>query len=86
MGIILGPASTAGTSNMALSCNRITRQAAVMTPTGTGTRLTYASLTDFGGKVLAALARRSLSSAAISSVRKVVAGASGLALPRGIGD
>lgn len=58
----------------------------VMTPTGTGTRLTYASLTDVGGKVPVALARRSLSAAAISSVRKVVAGASGLALPRGIGD
>lgn len=58
----------------------------VMTPTGTGTRLTYASLTDVGGKVPVSLARRSLSAAAISSVRKVVAGASGLALPRGIGD
>jgi len=58
----------------------------VMTPTGTGTRLTYASLTDVGGKVPVALARRSLSAAAISSVRKVVAGASGLALPHGIGD
>lgn len=58
----------------------------VMTPTGTGTRLTYASLTDVGGKVPVALARHSLSAAAISSVRKVVAGASGLALPRGIGD
>jgi hypothetical protein len=32
------------------------------------------------------LARRSLSAAAIMSVRKVAAGASGLALPRGIGD
>jgi len=58
----------------------------VLAPAGTGTRLSYVSLTDFGGKVPAALARRSLSSAAISSVRKVVAGASGLALPRGIGD
>lgn len=58
----------------------------VMTPTGTGTRLAYASLTDIGGKVPAAMARRSLSAAAIMSVRKVVAGASGLALPRGIGD
>jgi hypothetical protein len=58
----------------------------VMTPAGTGTRLTYASLTDVGGKVPVALARHSLSAAAISSVRKVVAGASGLALPRGIGD
>ena len=58
----------------------------VMTPTGSGTRLTYASLTDVGGKVPVALARHSLSAAAISSVRKVVAGASGLALPRGIGD
>lgn len=58
----------------------------VLTPAGTGTRLTYASLTDIGGRVPAGLARRSLSAAAISSVRKVVAGASGLALPRGIGD
>jgi hypothetical protein len=58
----------------------------VMTPTGAGTRLSYASLTDIGGKVPAALARRSLSAAAIMSVRKVAAGASGLALPRGIGD
>jgi len=58
----------------------------VMTPAGTGTRLTYASLTDVGGKVPAILAGRSLSAAAIMSVRKVVAGASGLPLPRGIGD
>jgi hypothetical protein len=58
----------------------------VLTPSGTGTRLTYASLTDVGGRVPVALARRSLSAAAISSVRKVAAGASGLALPRGIGD
>lgn len=58
----------------------------VMTPTGTGTRLSYASLTDIGGKVPAVMARRSLSAAAIMSVRKVAAGACGLALPRGIGD
>lgn len=58
----------------------------VMTPAGTGTRLTYASLTDIGGNVPAMLVRRSLSSAAISSVRKVAAGSAGLALPRGIGD
>lgn len=58
----------------------------VMTPTATGTRLTYVSLTDFGGKVPAMLAERSLSSAAVSSLRKVVAGASGLALPRGFDD
>ena len=58
----------------------------VMTPTGNGTRLSYASLTDVGGKVPAMLASRSLSAAAIMSVRKVVAGASGLPLPRGIGD
>ncbi|MGO1072492.1 hypothetical protein [Lysobacter sp. CA199] len=57
-----------------------------MTPNGAGTRLTYASLTDIGGKAPAFLVHRSLSSAAVSSVRKVVAGASGLALPRGIGD
>lgn len=58
----------------------------VMTPTENGTRLTYTSLTDIGGKVPAFLAKNSLSSAAISSVRKVAAGSSGLALPRGIGD
>jgi len=58
----------------------------IMKPTGAGTRLTYASLTDIGGKVPAMLASRSLSAAAILSVRKVVAGASGLALPHGIGD
>lgn len=58
----------------------------VITPTDSGTRLSYASLTDIGGRVPAALARRSLSAAAIMSVRKVVAGASGLDLPRGIGD
>ena len=58
----------------------------VMVPTGSGTRLSYASLTDFGGKVPAVLARRSLSAAAVMSLRKVVAGSSGLALPRGIGD
>lgn len=58
----------------------------VLTPAGTGTRLSYASLTDIGGKVPVGLVRRSLSAAAIMSVRKVVAGASGLALPRGIGD
>lgn len=63
-----------------------TRGEWIMTPTGTGTRLTYASLTDVGGKVPAVLASRSLSAAAIMSVRKVVAGASGLPLPRGIGD
>jgi hypothetical protein len=57
-----------------------------MTPTDVGTRLTYASLTDVGGKVPAVLASRSLSAAAVMSVRKVVAGASGLPLPRGIGD
>lgn len=58
----------------------------VMTPTGAGTRLTYVSLTDFGGKVPAMLAERSLSSAAVSSLRKVVAGSSGLALPKGFDD
>lgn len=58
----------------------------VMRPTNAGTRLTYASLTDVGGKLTVALARRSLSAAATISVRKVVAGASGLALPHGIGD
>ncbi|WP_157753758.1 hypothetical protein [Lysobacter capsici] len=58
----------------------------MMTPTGAGTRLTYASLTDIGGSAPAFLVHRSLASAAVSSVRKVVAGSSGLALPRGIGD
>lgn len=56
----------------------------IMTPTPTGTRLTYVSLTDIGGNVPAFLGQRSLSSAAILSIRKVVAGASGLALPQGI--
>ncbi len=63
-----------------------TRGEWVLTPIDSGTRLTYASLTDIGGKVPVGLARRSLSSAAIMSVRKVAAGASGLALPRGWGD
>lgn len=58
----------------------------VMTPAGAGTRLVYASLTDIGGKVPAGLARRSLSAAAVSSVRKVAAGASGRAPPPGLGD
>jgi hypothetical protein len=58
----------------------------VMTPTAKGTQLTYTSLTDIGGKVPAFLVKSSLSSAAVSSVRKVVAGSSGLALPRGIGE
>jgi hypothetical protein len=58
----------------------------LMVPTGAGTRMTYQSLTDIGGKVPAALASRSLSAAAILSVRKVAAGSSGLALPHGIGD
>ncbi|MGN7726032.1 hypothetical protein ACTJIL_09480 [Luteimonas sp. 22616] len=57
-----------------------------MTPTATGTRLSYTSLTDLGGRVPALLARRSLSAAAVSSVSKVAAGVSGLPLPRGIGD
>lgn len=58
----------------------------VMTPSNTGTRLVYVSLTDIGGKVPAAFARRSLTAAALLSLRKVVAGSSGLPLPRGIGD
>lgn len=58
----------------------------IMTPEGPGTRLSYISLTDIGGKLPAAFARRSLSSAAVLSVRKVVAGSSGLPLPKGIGD
>ena len=58
----------------------------IMTPTHAGTRLTYISLTDIGGNVPTFLAKRSLSSAAILSIRKVVAGASGLALPQGIRD
>lgn len=57
-----------------------------ITPTQAGTRLTYASLTDIGGNTPAFLVHGSLSKAAVSSVRKVVAGSSGLALPRGIGD
>jgi hypothetical protein len=58
----------------------------IMTPTRAGTRLTYVSLTDIGGNVPALLARRSLASAATLSLRKVVAGASGLPLPSGIDD
>jgi len=58
----------------------------LMAPTDSGTRLSYASLTDFGGNVPAALVRRSLSAAAILNLRKVAAGSSGRALPRGIGD
>jgi len=58
----------------------------IMTPDGADTRLVYVSLTDVGGKVPVSFARRSMSSAAILSVRKVAAGASGLPLPRGIGD
>lgn len=57
-----------------------------MTPAGAGTRLTYASLTDIGGSAPAFMVQRSLAAAAVSSVRKVVAGSSGLALPRGLGD
>jgi len=58
----------------------------IMTPMHDATRLTYISLTDIGGSVPALLAKRSLSSAAILSIRKVVAGASGLPLPKGIGE
>lgn len=58
----------------------------LMTPTAEGTRLVYASLTDVGGNTPAFVVKGSLSAAAVSSVRKVVAGASGLALPRGLGD
>ncbi|MFK3650385.1 hypothetical protein ACI2IY_18410 [Lysobacter enzymogenes] len=58
----------------------------LMTPTAEGTRLVYASLTDIGGNTPAFVVKGSLSAAAVSSVRKVVAGASGLALPRGPGD
>lgn len=58
----------------------------LMTPTAQGTRLVYASLTDIGGNTPAFVVKGSLSSAAVSSVRKVVAGASGLALPKGLGD
>jgi hypothetical protein len=58
----------------------------IMTPTDAKTRLTYISLTDVGGNIPVFLANRSLSSAAILSIRKVVAGASGLPLPEGIAD
>lgn len=57
----------------------------IMTPTHAETRLTYVSLTDVGGNAPVFMANRSLSSAAILSVRKVVAGASGQPLPQGIG-
>jgi len=58
----------------------------ILTPSGKGTHLRYVSLTDIGGKVPVSFARRTLSSAAVLSVRKVVAGSSGLPLPRGVGD
>jgi hypothetical protein len=58
----------------------------IITPTHAETRLTYISLTDIGGNVPVFLAERSLSSAAILSIRKVVAGASGLPPPEGIVD
>jgi hypothetical protein len=58
----------------------------IMTPTHAKTRLTYISLTDIGGNVPVFLADRSLSSAAILSIRKVVAGASGRPPPAGIAD
>ncbi|MGO4549608.1 hypothetical protein AB4059_00670 [Lysobacter sp. 2RAF19] len=58
----------------------------IMTPTNAKTRLTYVSLTDIGGNVPVFLADHSLSSAAVLSIRKVVAGASGLPLPEGIAD
>lgn len=46
-----------------------------MRPDGDGTRITYTSLTDIGGSTPALLVRGSLSSAAVNSVRKVMAGA-----------
>jgi hypothetical protein len=58
----------------------------IMTPTRAGTRLAYISVTDIGGNIPAFFVQRSLLSSAILSVRKVVAGASGLPLPRGIRD
>ena len=57
-----------------------------LAPTKTGTRLTYQSLTDVGGKVPAGLASRTLRDAAVTSVRKVTSGAAGSELPRGAGD
>lgn len=47
-----------------------------------GTRLIYVSLTDVGGGTPAVLVRRSLTSAAVQSVKKVKAGAIGLDTPR----
>jgi len=58
----------------------------LMTPTAEGTCLVYASLTDIGGNTPAFVVKGTLSSAAVSSVRKVVAGSAGLALPRGLED
>lgn len=58
----------------------------LMMPTAAGTRLAYVSLTDIGGDTPAFVVKRALSSAAVSSVRKVVAGSAGLALPRGLED
>ncbi|ALN60101.1 hypothetical protein GLE_4760 [Lysobacter enzymogenes] len=49
----------------------------LMTPSAGGTRLVYASLTDIGGNTPVFMAKGPLTSAAVSSVRKVVAGASG---------
>lgn len=46
-----------------------------MRPLGNGTRLTCASLTDIGGSTPAVLVNGTLSSSAVTSVRKVVAGA-----------
>lgn len=58
----------------------------LMTPTAAGTRLAYVSLTDIGGNTPAFVVKRTLSSAAVSSMRKVMAGSAGLALPRGLED
>ena len=55
-------------------------------PTPAGTQVTYVSLTDVGGKVPAGLASRTLRDAAITSVRKVAAGAAGLKVPHGLDE
>lgn len=54
----------------------------IMAPVAGGTRLSYVSLTDVGGGTPAVLVRRSLTHAAVQSVRKVSAGAMGLEQPR----
>jgi hypothetical protein len=57
-----------------------------LAPEGEATRITYTSLTDIGGGTPAMLVRGTLSSAAVSSVRKVADGALELHARRGGGE